>query len=714
MDLNISLLRSKKQYKLALIMGWIFVWFLPWQVVLPVTSNVYIAFVVDMIRLGIALIGFILPGVFLYLIIDENPRKLADICGTIAIGFTFSVALITTLGVVGRITGLSFQAVKVLFVLVGTLEIIILAFFRSRPNEKQLLDSSPHPWARVKEYLPLFLVILLSVLLTFHDRLLFIDDLTYLAYITNWQHSSQLGFSNIVHQSDVLEFERFWLAMYPMGQALLSDLSGVPGILLIANYLELFLVPIAVLASYWFGRELGLSRKASALSVLIQVALFSWMVGEEWPVGKWFFESMGEDKVSAVFHLAPVFFVFVLRFLDQPVKKNLLLILVSGVALTLTHPVILLFSCGIAVGLALLSWSFGKANWKAVVGLAVSSVILVLPFFGIKLYNYSKQIGFALDTSSVGATYQIERYTNIVSDLFYGMNPGALLFFDIPHESNFYDQYQFVRMLPVLVTLCAWALSIFRLKRGPLFWYVFVSSSLILIATIPYTGWILGYFVGARLVSRAAWFMPLGLGGLIILYFIAEKIESMRMLQSVRKSNFYRMLNGFSLWFLLSLVFISPLVLFGSLSRIPEYFEFLQHNIELARVGDYIDRHSEDPVTAIALDYTDTQLLPGVSAKTRLISFREEMDYNGFNNFMTLEEIHQRIRASNAIRSLEEGIPVETRCELIADYEVRFVVAAAEDFGTYTDIIRNCGDVEIVFATRNLVLMEFKNYATDN
>lgn len=80
--------------------------------------------------------------------------------------------------------------------------------------------------------------------MTFHDHLFFIDDFTYLGYLTNWQHATHLNFNNIIHKMDIIEIERFWLTMYLMGQALLSDLSGVPGILLLGNYLELFLVSL--------------------------------------------------------------------------------------------------------------------------------------------------------------------------------------------------------------------------------------------------------------------------------------------------------------------------------------------------------------------------------------------------------------------------------------------------------------------------------------
>jgi hypothetical protein len=100
------------------------------------------------------------------------------------------------------------------------------------------------------------------------NYLFFIDDWSYLAYLTNWQYSTHLNFTEIIFGTTSTDLARFWLALYPMGQALLSDLSGVPGILLLGNYLEIFLVIIANLAMYHFARTLGLSRRSAGFSVL--------------------------------------------------------------------------------------------------------------------------------------------------------------------------------------------------------------------------------------------------------------------------------------------------------------------------------------------------------------------------------------------------------------------------------------------------------------
>lgn len=689
------------------ILIWFCLWFIPWGELFQDVSNLYLGFVLDLVCLGLALLIFLVPGILLYWLFEPKRNNLVDDIGLLPIGFALSTTLICMIGIIGRIAGFSFQTVKILFAFTGGLEFILLSVFTTRLQS--IKWDFRHTFAWIKLYGPLLFVIFLSALLTFHDELFFIDDRTYLAYITNWQHSSSLNFNNIVIKSDVLELERFWLALYPMGQALLADLSGIPAILLIANYLELYLVPVAVVASYWFGRELGLSRKASVLSALIQIALFSWMIGEEWPVGKWFFESMGEDKVSAVFHLTPVFFVFLLRYLDRPITKNFILFLVCGIALTLTHPVSLFFACAITGGFVLCSWTTRPFRARTFAVVSLICVMLTMPYIVIRIVDYSSQAAFTLETSSLSNSYQADRYVNIISDVFYGFNPGVLLFFDIPSNSRFYQQYQIVRSFPLVILVVAGTLAILRLKQGPFYWYISICVFLILFAMIPYTGWILGYFTDARLIYRVTWYMPLGMSVVLILMSLDKWLNNRSCFFIFQNTVSYRILKDYFFWFLISSAFVSPLVVFRTIPHVSRYFDFLDHNIQLAEVGSYIDSNSRDPVISIGLDYMDTQFLPGVSAHTRLISFREEKLENGHNYFLRPEEVLERKRASNVIRMIDLNTSVEERCLLMEKYVIEYVVVPREELETYKQVLQPCEfQITDVFFTRDLILLNIR------
>ncbi|MFZ5909480.1 MAG: hypothetical protein ACOYYU_05645 [Chloroflexota bacterium] len=679
---------------------WLVLWVIPWGKIPLIQENLLLVFSVDMFRLGLALGLFIAPGALLFLLLKQSGEETFFSLGFIPIGFALSVALIELIGLMGRLASFSFPLARGLFGIVGAAA-FALALKQGIGLRREWIDEVIR---HVFQNSQLLLALILAFFLTLHDYQFFIDDTTYGAYLTNWQYSSRLGFMNIVHEAYSIEISRFWLAMFPMSQSLLAAISGVPGLLLLGNYLELFLAPLAVITLYWFVLTLGGSRRMAGLAALIQVTLFAWMQGKEWPIGTWFYQSLSEDKVAAVFLLSPVFFFLALDFLRRPSGRALALVALCGVGIMLAHPVILFLASAIAAGMAIGAWVSKQTRWRAILLLGMILVALMSPFAIIRLSDRSGEIAGPYNGKEAASTFMIDQYTNVVSDVFYGLNPGVLKFIDFPIEGVGYMVYQWIRTIPFYLLLLAGILALARLKQGPLYWYLAVSILLVFLAAIPYTGWILGYFVSARLISRTAWFAPLGLSAAILLlsardWLACSKIGAQLLLSHRRRLLF--------LATALCAVFSTPFTVLTA-SRLPAYFDLLDDSLQRVQIGSYIDRYSNGPVMVIALEYADILLLPSVSANARLISFREELDYNGFNNFMPLEQIHERIYASNTIRSLETTEPVGEKCKLLQEYEVKFVIAPVEDVSPYRSSVRACGlEAEIVFETGDLVLLEF-------
>lgn len=704
-----SNLLTRGRIILLVSLSWLAAWILPWGKLPAVRGSLHLAFLTDMIRLEIAVGIFLVPGILLYLLLQRNSGPFHDWLGLLPIGFTLSVFMIASIGLLGRIAGLSFNWVKNLFALTGMIELILILFYKS-----DLAFARKRPLEAFKQFSrnpPLLAAVLLATLMTFHDYLFFIDDTSYLAYLMNWQHASRLGFINIVHESNVIENVRFWLALYPMGQALLSSLSGVPGILLLGNYLELFLVPIAVVSSYWFARCLSLSPKAAGFSVLLQVSLYTWMIGDEFPVGMWFYQNLAEDKVSAAFILAPVFFVFVLYFLKLPNRTNLLFVLLSGLSLTLTHPITLFFCCAIAGGLALSSWVVTKTRVQVIRQLIAILAISLLPYVLIRFSDIPTRTGMAFGGEQASETFQFDRYINVVNDVFYGLNPQVLQFMDLAPSADGFNAFQLFRLIPVVLAVLAGLISLIKCKKGPLYWYVLCCALLVLFVTIPYTGWIVGQLVSARVIPRAAWFSPLGLSGVLIFWSLNDWLKKRRLYDEFEKFRLFKARNftfellGISL----CLLFAGPIVAYNLLVHGPGFFTNLDEYRQLAQVGAYIDGNTRSQVTTIALDYTSTQLLPGVSSHARLISFREETARNGFNGSFSLDEIRARTYASNVIRSLDIRSPAADRCLFIQRYQVRFVLAAQDNAQLYQSLIAECGITATdAFATKDTILLEIR------
>lgn len=703
---SIKILKSRRDL-LFISLLWILLWTVPWGNLPTVQDDLYLAFLTDMARLGLALGVFIVPGALLYFLLEDD--VLLPLSGILPVGFSLSTMFIGVIGLVGRIMGFSFETVKTLFVLTGLIELVLLMLLK--PNLMKQREYFRGAFQDILRNAPLLLALVLATLLTLHDDLFFIDDTTYLAYLTNWQHSTHLNFNNIVHKVNVIELERFWLSMYPMGQALISNLSGVPGLLLLGNYLELFLVPLAVITSFWLACTLGLSRKVAGLAALLQISLYAWMTGEHWPVGMWFYQSMGEDKVSAVFLLAPVLFVFVLKFIQRPSKKNLILVFLSGISLTVTHPVILLLSCAIASGMAGFSWVLAKkTTLLRFLQLITVFAVSMTPYLVIRLSDNSSTDYFPFNAASAATSFLIDKYVRVTGDVFYGLNPEVLKFMDLPlAEGSLSDLYQLFRLVPVSLALFGGILALRKLKDSPLSWYILSSVSLVLFATIPYTGWILGYFISAILIYRVSWFSPLGLASVVILSSIAHWRKFPSTAAVTKRTYHYKQPDRIAMLSLVCFMFVIPILFYGTFPSVPNYFALLDRHKQLARIGAYADQVSTDPVTIIALGYRDTQLLPGISSHATLISFREETDLNGHNFFLTTDEIRERVHASNIIRSMDSTVSLESRCYSLEKFDVKFIVVQSENVERYKRIIDKCDrNIAIVFTTRDLALFEIK------
>ena len=131
-------------------------------------------------RLGIALLIFIIPGALLYILLRQADKPGVKLLELIPIGFTFSTLMIGMIGLVGRFLGFSFVLVKFIFAFVGLIELFALAkiypkiFCRNSGLYSGLRESLNNP--------PLLAALFFGVLFLINAALFFIDDWSYLAY----------------------------------------------------------------------------------------------------------------------------------------------------------------------------------------------------------------------------------------------------------------------------------------------------------------------------------------------------------------------------------------------------------------------------------------------------------------------------------------------------------------------------------------------------
>lgn len=680
---------QKKRTNIFLVFLWGLAWLLPWGS-LTVEGNMIVLFLFDMFKLGLAILFFLLPGLLLYLLIyGERDVRMA---GLLSIAITFSVLIVGLIGLAGRIFGFSFQSVKMIFVLIGGIEILILAF------RKLQVRLSKKFWNELRDLLtnpPLVLALLIAVLLMFHDQLFHVDDYTYLAYLTNWQNANILGFKNIVHDLDVIENARYWLAMLPMSEAVLADLSGLSGLLLLGSYLEIYLVIFAIITLYWVARFLGLSCREAGFAALVQIALYSWMVTDYVPTGYWFYLNLSQDKVFASFLIFPTLLFFSLNYIKDADLKNLSLVALAGISMVLTHPVIFVFSVFVILLIGVVVLFLKEVRLHNFGVLSGSFALMMLPHFFIRLFM--RRVGqLAIDAASVRDSFESESIVHVVSDVFYGLAPESLLLMDIDVANNVGRiAVIFFRFLPVSIPLLAFLIAIKKINQKPVYWYIFSSVFLTLFATLPYTGWILGYFVSGRMLSRVAWLLPLGICfALVLRELVGQKFfkHSMPLISTVLLGVIF--------------VFVSPVLVLGFSQRFSAYFDAVTYYKQLTQVGHYIDNHTEEPVVAVALDYKDTQFLPGVSANTRLISFRERKVYNGHNDSLSLVEAQKRIDDSRKIQSIGENMLAQDYCNLLSTYNIKYIVTKTLPKIRFENKISSClPSYQVLFKAKRFLVL---------
>jgi hypothetical protein len=712
-NLSIMLNNIKKQkMNFFWVFGWIILWVLPWGEWLTYEGNLFLTILSDVLRLGLAVGLFILPGIFLFILLPPQKNAYSRSLALIPIGFTFSTLLIGIVGLIGRGLGFSFESVRFIFALIGLVEILAImniypGFFQQKFN---LLDKIRNSI----QNLPLLGALLIGNLMLFNTSLFFIDDWTYLAYLTNWQESTNLSFNEVIYGTGVTEASRFWFALYPMGQALLSELSNIPGILLLGNYLEFFLVSIAILSMYYFARKLNLSKRAASLSVFAHIVLFCWLVGQDQNrTGMWFFQSMAEDKVSAVFILAPVLFSFLIDYIKKPVSRNFQLLFLAGFSVSLTHPVILFFCECIVLGLAAIAYLTQKFSWKNLTKIILVMVIWMSPFIAIRFSGHPSIANVPYNANKAEGTLTIERHIDVREDGLYNIPIDVLKFVDVQIGSDQNSGYQIYRFLPIVIMLGAGLIGLLNIKRGYVYAYLFVSTALIVLTMIPYTAWLLGYIASARMLIRGSWFAPLGIGLVMIVKtaveFIDEIIKKKRFVrwEKITRGTYARIyLWGFA--FMLMLGLGSPTMV-EVIRSIPSLASTLSFYRQLGQVGAYISNNNLEKVAVITLNATDNYL-PGVSASAKPISFRDEAKFE-VEYFLTLQEHDERHRDSGIIQSLEAGIPLDKRRALINKYEIRYILADTQQVETYLKIMnQNNPLLEIVYQTRDFTLFQVNGF----
>jgi len=626
------------------------------------------------LQLGIGIILFIIPGACLYGIIQANFKFSTN---DLVLGFVISHLLIAVIGTLGRLSQSSFQIVELFFILTGFLVIVLYSYFAFQKKSERTISS-----LNVDDTLQHLLLLLIAVVvsLVVIQRVLNDDDLTYLAYLTNWQHASQINFNDIIFGEAQIVSPRFWIMSAPFAQALLAEISHIPGILLISGYYEPFLVILSVLSWYQLLRTMGLSARIASAATMLNLT-FLLLLSQYLHPGGPFFRQLSSDKAIAAYIIAPVFFQSIIELIKNPSKNNLTIFALTGFSLTFMHPVILAYSIFIGGMLILFNWK--KLTIKELIITLLIFAAILLHQITLRFIDTPGQPSIPFDTQGIVEQSGLENMITRWGDSpFYGFNPNVLnmkipLTGDMPLPSWILRAWVVIPILSVMF-------AIKQIKQNFGAQFLLASFLLAALAGFPLTGWIIGYFLSAYMLERALWLFPFGFSAIYAFTAINGYISQSE-IKPLRKIQLNVSPNGW--FFFTTAISISIFVLYmyeNSLPDIETFTSKMQRYNSLANAGQLLDQSIDNQAYIIGSPQIN-DLIPGISVKAKIITFRISSPSNML--YFSNKERLERIADTNNLFSKE--ISTDERLAIIKKYNIQYLFLQSFDLQLFEELMTN-------------------------
>jgi hypothetical protein len=650
------------------ILVWTFLWFWPWQSVLQ-----------DLlwVRLGIALAIFIAPGVALYGLLNDRQGHWAD---RLTFGLVLSHLLLALLGALGRLMHVSFDLIKTIMMGLGL--ILLLLYFLQVASRGITIPSRRASLQQIASAAPLLLITVLAGLVVI-QRVLSDDDLTYLAFITNWQHAVRLGFADVIFGTGQIIQPRFWLVSTPFAQAFLADVSGLHGLLVLGGYYEPFLVCFSVLAGYGLARSFGLSHQAASVSAILQI-VFLLLLSQYLHPGASFFSQLSADKATATFIVVPIVIQSEIWLLRSLTRKSVLLFFCTGLSLTLMHPIALAYS--VFIGGLIIILNTDRSNFRTRLIPALVIFVILVPQMALRLV--SAQSGETILETDVAGIQNQEGVQNMLAvwpgTPFYSFTPNILTM-TFPYASRIPLPAGILEWGWLAIPIGAVIASLSQLRTSYMAQYMFSSFLLCLLAGLPLTGWMIGYFLSPWMLERTTWLFPYGLSTLFLLITLKDKACIGQAIRQVMET--LEKKTSFSQWPLIVTTILSSalILLFMREHGLPDLTLFeskTQRYQDLARVGYFLDHQISDQAAVIGSDGLNN-LIPGLSSKAKPVTFRTSSPAN--MPFYTLDVIDERIEDRKTI--LSRRAAPEERLELLKKYDVRFLLLRRSDYDLFKNLV---------------------------
>jgi hypothetical protein len=579
--------KNKQYFSAVFVLAWFFVSQFPWQMWFESA---------EIPRFVFGTLLYFVPGTltFLYLSDDKNlsPRVVLG-------GFVLSIFVTGVLGVLARLFQLNFTFINWGFSLWGA--VVIFLFFLHKIKVTFHFEKIT-AW----EVVLLFFAAGGAIYFASFARppLIHDDAFTYNALLYYYQHASALAFQFPV-SLDRLEIPRFWIAYWPLAEAMISDLSGVDGLLITGVYLPPALACLSFLGIYSLGRTLSLPRTAAGLAILAQG--FSLMRLTKWnQPGNLFFQRLTEDKVVAAFVISLVLTLLMVEYLEKPSGRKLILVGTTALAMVFTHPIQFGMTCMIIGVYGLPSLLDKNVRWKYVVLIGVLAAVVLIPYiFRFGGGEYSQTLSFSLEDveeNNEFARFGVRRIDIIEGTGFYGISRYL------------------TRGLPYEVSLVAVALALFFFWRNKSARYVLAAFLTLGVSMFPYTGWIIGLFTTPFQLWRLTWLMPFGLAFAFlawVVFELAQKIKLVDQWKSWLQPAFYSA--AYAVMIVL-VIYVRPWMAGNLPSNNLDMVDIYSNYIRVAEKMNEMDVGA--PIIIGGADATVNAIIPSLTLKFSPLVFR--------------------------------------------------------------------------------------------
>ena len=577
-------------------------------------------------RVIIGLIIFLLPGCFMY--VAAPTRDDWDLIDALGYGFTYSMALITVLGLITRTLALSISVVEALWYLCALLG-LIAAVIKSRFWRGCNTGTTS---ASVQTGL-LTAIIFVMALLYAHASFSLAsnsdDQSRHHGMIYGFLRSEPLGWSEPYYESGNLIGDQDYLTYWVLAQALVVEISGVH--ILLARYLvNPFVVTMSVAAMYIFARNLGHGRKSSLRVVIVGLLALSLVAWKGKVAGNQFFVHAHLDKVLVSFALAPVAISSAWRYARSRQRRTLWGFALSFLACAFVHSVIGGFALCIIGSWCLLEFFSNRSRRKEICQIALLALILFFPSIVIRLISVQPTI---TPFGSGGWYYGIE-----------------------PHHAT-------ILTYLVLATTTVCALARLDAKSKLMLAYVVVIG----IALIPFTAWIYRIVLPDFQIRRLLWLVPFG-------YMIVFVVESVWRAMSTRFSPRPLAVDRLRLTLLILALPITAYFLhFHSRADFSRDLGAVPDEVsDMLEVAEYIDAHHADRVW-IAASPGENLRNKTIGLHWKVISLsRYSAERMAYYSNLPLEQTAMQ-RADN-FRLYDAAVPVEEKLAVIDRFGIDYLL----------------------------------------